>query len=88
MEESTPEPGFIEWLRSGWNWLSLAGTAVAVAAVLAVTQSGTPNSRPMAAADSAAIDEVVHSADFSVIANLDVLIAMDENDLWLQASAR
>jgi hypothetical protein len=42
----------------------------------------------MAAADSAAIDEVVHSADFSVIANLDVLMAMDENDLWLQASAR
>ena len=88
MEESIPEPSFVEWLRSGWSWLQLAGTATVVAIVLAFMHSGAPNGRQMAAADSAAIDEVVHSADFSVIANLDVLMAMDENDLWLQASAR
>jgi hypothetical protein len=34
------------------------------------------------------IDEVVRSADFTVIANLDVLMEMDENEVWLEASLR
>ena len=85
MEETSPEPGFLEWLRSGWNWLALAGTAAAVAMVLAATQPR-HQARQIAAAEGVEIDEVVRSPDFSVIANLDVLMAMDENDLWLEGA--
>ena len=88
MEEPTPEPSFFEWLRTGWNWLTATAGIAAVALVLFTTQSGSITSRDVAAADSAAIDEVVRSADFSVIANLDLLVAMDENDVWLEASLR
>jgi hypothetical protein len=88
MDESAPDPGFLEWVRSGWNWLSLAGATAAIALVVVATQTDPTNLPSMAAADSCEIDEVLRSADFSVIANLDVLMAMEENDVWLEASAR
>jgi len=88
MEESSPEPSFVEWMQGGWNLLRLAGAVAAVAVVVFATHPGAPGRRHVASGENAAIDEVVHSEDFSVIANLDLLMAMDENDLWLQASAR
>jgi hypothetical protein len=39
----------------------------------------------VAAADSANFEEVVRSPDFAVIANLDALVAMDDNDVWLES---
>src|SRR5688572_4460551 len=86
MDESAPDPGFLEWVRSGWNWLSLAGATAAIALVLFATQTGStnlPSTAATAAVNSSEIDEVLRSADFSVIANLDVLMAMEENDVWL-----
>jgi hypothetical protein len=94
MEAPVPERGFIEWLRTGWNWLPLSGAAAAVAIVLFATHSGSPETSRLATAARATkappvtIDEVVRSADFAVIANLDVLMAMDENEVWLEASLR
>ena len=88
MEEPGSEPTFLEWLRTGWNWLTLTAACSVIALVFLNTQSGSITARDVAAADNAAIDEVVRSADFSVIENLDLLLAMDENDVWLEASLR
>ena len=86
------EPGWVEWLTTGWNWL----TAASAAAVLAFVTFGTQKegegdaSQPIAAyeAESDEIDRIVESPNFAVIANLDVLMAVDENDLWLDPSLR
>jgi len=100
MEQPEREPGFFEWLRTGWNWVGFAGAVAAIALVVLTSERSAPERAEIAAADSegaaalaqvsvvnAEIDEVVESADFGVIANLDVLLAMDENDVWLEAPA-
>ena len=100
MDQPEREPGFLEWLRSGWNWAGFAGAAAAIALVLFAAERGTPDHAGVAraaitsegasaegVADRSEIEEVLESADFAVIANLDVLLDMDENDLWLEASA-
>ena len=100
MEQPEREPGFLEWLRAGSNWVGFAGAVAAIALVVLSAQRGAPERAEFVASDSGGaaalaqvsavnseIDEVVESAEFGVIANLDVLLAMDENDLWLEASA-
>jgi hypothetical protein len=91
MSEPEPEPSFWAWLRSGWNWAALTGAAAAVVLVIAGTQMPRqPESaaRQTAGLDATTIEEVVASPDFAVIANLDLLLAMEDNDVWLEASLR
>lgn len=93
-EAPAREVGFVEWLRTGWNGLVAVGAAAALVIVGLTTQSSNPGGAggsQMAAVESKeskAIDEVVNSEEFAVIANLDTLIAMDDNDVWLEGSLR
>jgi hypothetical protein len=83
--------GFVDWLRAGWNWVAVTGAAAAVICLtLSLRTSHPAASRQVAAAsaDNAALEEVLRSPDLSVIANLDMLVAMDDNDLWLDSKVR
>ncbi len=86
MSEPEREPGFLEWLRRGWNWMAFAGAA---AVVLVVAVSGQPKQsapRAMAVHDTAAIDAAIQSSDFALVSNLDVLLALDDSNAWLDSS--
>ena len=85
--------GFVDWLRAGWNWVAVTGAAAAVIFLtLSLRTSPHAASRQMASAsasaDNAALEEVLRSPDLSVIANLDMFVAMDDNDLWLDSKLR
>jgi hypothetical protein len=82
------EVGFVEWLRQGWNGLALAGAAAVVAIAALAMNSAAPAPSTLAAKDAAAIEQFIASQDFDVMADLDVLIAMENHDLWLDASLR
>ena len=91
IRESAPERerGFVDWLRTGWNWLVLSGAAALVLFLAVGMRPHTPKAGTVAAAEtSTTFDDVVRSPDFAVIANLDALVAMDDNDLWLESSLR
>jgi hypothetical protein len=90
IRESEPERerGFMEWLRAGWNWLALSGAVAAILLLAVGLRTQVPQSGSLVAADSTNFDEVVHSPDFAVIANLDALVAMDDNDVWLESKLR
>jgi hypothetical protein len=88
MSEPEPEPGFWSWLRSGWNCAGLASAAAAVVILIVGTQVPQGSDRRTVGIDSKTIEEVVASPDFAVIANLDLLLAMEDNDVWLEASLR
>jgi hypothetical protein len=88
MSQPEREPGFFEWLRHGWNWLALAGAAALVVIVALSGQPGAQAPRPLAASDAAAIDAVIESGDFTVVSNLDVLLALDDSNAWLDVSLR
>jgi hypothetical protein len=84
VRESAPqaEPGFSEWLRQGWNALATAA-AVAVVLFFALHTGGpTPVGTRLALGD-AAIEQVLTSEEFAVIANLETLLAVDDNEIWL-----
>jgi len=87
-EAGKPEIGFLEWLKQGWNWLALAGAA---AAVLLVTLSGQQTHLPaassaLAANETAVIEQAAQSGDLAVLGNLEVLIALDDSNVWLESS--
>jgi len=89
-DAAKPEVGFVEWLKQGWNWLALTGAA---AAVLFVTLTGQPSghdpvafSPSLAANETAVIDQAVQSGDLAVLGNLEVLIALDDSNVWLEPS--
>ena len=87
---SAPErdPGLIEWLTTGWNWLAASGAAVVLLLVAFGTHTGVDVPPPFAAHEAEEIERIVANPNFAVIANLDVLMAVDENDLWLDPSLR
>lgn len=82
ISEPEREPGFFEWLRHGANWLAFAG-AVAVVAIVAL--SGRPK-QELTPRETAAIDAALQSSDFAVVSNLDVLLALEDNNAWLDSS--
>lgn len=84
MSEPERELGFLEWLRRGGNWLAFAGAA---ALMIVVALSGRPEqSKALTAQETAAIDAALQSSDIAVVSNLDVLLALDDNNVWLDYS--
>lgn len=86
MSKPEREPGFFEWLRRGWNWAALAGAAAIVLFVALGSQPEQASPRPLAAHDNAAIESALESVDFAVVSNLDLLLALDDNNAWLDSS--
>jgi hypothetical protein len=92
--EPEKERGFFEWLRVGWNWLIVSGAATAVLFLSLSMRTAPPAERQVASAsasasvENAVLEEIVRSPDLAVIANLDMLVAMDDNDLWLESKLR
>jgi hypothetical protein len=88
--EPDKERGFFEWLRVGWNWLIVSGaaTAVLLLALNLRTAPPAPPQRQVAMVDNSVVEEIVRSPDLAVIANLDMLVAMDDSDLWLEGKLR
>lgn len=86
LSEPAPEPGFMEWLRQGWNWLALTGGAAAVLALLVATGSQAPQTTSLATRETTTIDAALTSTDFTLISNLDVLLALDDKNPWLESS--
>jgi hypothetical protein len=89
---SERERGFLEWLRAGWNWLAVTGAAAAVLFLTFGLRTTPPAAAPQLAAatpvENAVLEKVLRSSDLTVIANLDMLVAMDDNDLWLDTKLR
>lgn len=90
--EPQKERSFVEWLRAGWNWLAVTGAAAAVLFLTFGLQTSPPSAPQQVAAavpaENAVLEEVLRSPDLAVIANLDLLVAMDDNDLWLDSKLR
>jgi hypothetical protein len=82
------EPGLIEWLTTDWNWLPATGAAAVLLFVVFGTRTEVDAPQPIAAHEAEEIERIVENPNFAVIANLDVLMAVDENDLWLDPSLR
>jgi hypothetical protein len=83
--------GLVDWLRAGWSWLAVTGAAAAVillAFSLRTSPTNAPRQLAAASPDNAVLEEVLRSPDLTVIANLDMLVAMDDNDLWLDSKLR
>lgn len=92
--EPEKERSFVGWLRAGWNWLAVTGAAAAVLFLTFGLHTSPTSTRQQVAVatvaptDNAVLEKVLRSTDLSVIANLDLLVAMDDNDLWLDSSPR
>jgi len=76
-------------MRVGWNWLAVTGAAAAVL-LLTFGLRTAPSTAPQQVAaatpvENAVLEKVLRSSDLAVIANLDLLVAMDDNDLWLDS---
>jgi hypothetical protein len=84
IREDAPEvePGFFEWLCRGWNALA-AATAVAVVLFFALRTGGPVPAGTKLAVGDAAIEQVLASDEFAVIANLETLLSVDDNEIWL-----
>ena len=77
--QAVPAPFSWQWLRQRWIYAAFAVVAV----MLAVTTTDQLlTSNRLDPIDQAAI-EVASSPDFNVIANLDDLLASQDNDVWL-----
>ena len=86
MEEAPrPEPGFIAWLKQGWNGLAVAGLAVCLLLIVSANQSG-PSGEARLAELNASADATISSTDLAAISNLDVLLALDDRNPWLENS--
>lgn len=86
MSEPEREPGFFEWLQRGWNWLAFTGAAAVVLFLATATQlEQQPEPRPLAAAaqDPTTIDAALRSNDFAAVKDIELLIAFDDSNAWL-----
>jgi hypothetical protein len=84
-EDKRPE-GFIAWLRARWVApVALAGAAAAVALMLSGQKP--VQSHPSLAPVDEIADTVLAHADYSVIADLEELLAADTTSLWLEADS-
>jgi hypothetical protein len=89
--EPEKKHGLVDWLQAGWNWLAVTGAAAAVVLLafgLRTSPTDTPRQVASLSPDNAVLEEVLRSPDLTVIANLDMLVAMDDNDLWLDSKLR
>lgn len=92
-ESAEKERSFLGWLRSGWNWLAVTGAAAAILLLsfglrAPVPPAAVPQLAAATPVENAVLEKVLRSSDLTVIANLDMLVAMDDNDLWLDPSLR
>ena len=82
----------MDWLRAGWNWLAVTGAAAALLLLTFGLRTSPPTAAQQVAAatpgENAVLEKVLRSPDLAVIANLDLLVAMDDNDLWLDSKLR
>ena len=87
IREEQPAAPWWTWLRLRWR--AVSGTAVTAVLAVAFTLAMQTHRTQLAneAIDEAA-GEVAGSPDFQVIDNLDTLLAWDDNDVWLDNSAR
>lgn len=86
MSEPAREPGFFQWLRSGWNWAAVAGAAAVLALAAMSTDQPAPKSAGVSVRDAAAIEKALQDTDLTVINNLELLLAFDERNPWLESS--
>ena len=85
MSEPEREPGFVEWLRRGTNWLAFAGAA-AVVFIVALSGRPAPSApKALTASETAAIDAALQNSDLAVVNNLDLLVAFEHNNVWLDS---
>ena len=86
IREEQPERGTVwhGWLLAHWRKAALAMIVVLIATSIEFA----PKHDPTAALDplDQAAQEVASSPDFSVIENLDALLASEDNDVWLADS--
>lgn len=85
IREEQPEHAvrWVAWLRARWAYVwATAALAAIVITVLPATSFRSLRERGLDPIDQAAI-EVASSPDFNVIANLDDLLASQDNDVWL-----
>lgn len=89
-EATKPEIGFLAWLKQGWNWLALTGAVAAVVFVTLAGQTSSPQGMApaLAANEATVIDEAAQNGDLDVLRNLDVLLALDDSNVWLDSSLR
>ncbi len=85
MSQPEREPGFFEWLRHGWNWLAFAGAA-AVVLIIAAGNSPRPVSHDMAVVNPAPADPAAVESTLQVVSSVDVLLALEDNNAWLDLS--
>jgi hypothetical protein len=81
VHESSPAPTIWEWLLQQWR---LSG---ALAAMALLVIGFTLNHWREEARDTAVAQQVATSPDYEVVANLDELVAYQENSIWLDGSA-
>jgi hypothetical protein len=86
MSQPEREPGFLEWLRHGWNWLAFAGAAAVVLVVAVGNQSRQSASSELAAINPAPADTAAVESALEVVSNVDVLLALEDNNAWLDIS--
>jgi hypothetical protein len=86
MSEPEREAGFFEWLRQGWNWLAMTAAVAVIVLVAIGSQPKQPAASAIAAHEAAVIDAALRSGDFAVVNNLDVLLALDDSNVWLESS--
>ena len=89
IREEQPERG-AGWVGALWRYWRSA--SVAAAALVVVAGVSIQTDRRHLAEANAALDEAAHefasSPEFPVVENLDMLLASDDNDVWLDSSLR
>jgi len=88
MSEPEREPGFFEWLQRGWNWLAFAGAAAVVLFVATANHLDHQPERPLAGApeNTTPIDSVLRSNDLVAVKDIELLIAFDNSNAWLDSA--
>jgi hypothetical protein len=77
------EPRVVDQLRTSFSlrWL-IPASAVAAAIIAAVTVMQHPRTRPAVSESLPEVVAKIDPQDYEVVADLDVLLASDENSLW------
>lgn len=81
-------PGLLDWLRLHWRLASVGSVAIIVASFGAWSQIQDAQREQREQQLTALAEEVSASPDYAVITQLDDLLAMEENSVWLEASLR